>query len=127
MWHKRSRRRITGGKVKEKRKRRKSELGRETLPCKVRGNERRKKVGVRGKGNQKTRLQFAEKVNLTDPDTGDTTTEKIEEVVENPANPHFARRDIITKGAIIQTSRGKGEVTSRPGQEGQINAVKLES
>lgn len=126
MWHGKSRRKLTGGKASRKRKRRKYELGREALPCKVTGEERRKKIDVRGKENQKQKLQFAEKVNLTDPETGKTTAEEIEEVMKNPANPHFARRDIVTKGAIVQTAGGKAKVTSRPGQSGQLNAVKVE-
>jgi small subunit ribosomal protein S8e len=35
------------------------------------------------------------------------------------------RRAIITKGAIIETSKGNARVTSRPGQCGIINAVLL--
>lgn len=125
MWHGKSRRRISGGKVNKKRKPRKHELGRETLPCKVAGSQRRKTVDVRG-GKKKQRLQFASKVNLTDSETGETSVEEVKEVLENPANPHLARRDIITKGAIIRTSGGKAKVTSRPGQSGLINAIKVE-
>lgn len=124
MWHGKSKRRLSGGKISRKRKKRKHELGRETLPCKVAEGERRKEVDARG-GKEKKRLQFADKVNLTDPETGETVTEEIKEVIENPANPHFARRDIVTKGAIVQTAGGKARVTSRPGQSGQLNAVEL--
>ena len=49
-----------------------------------------------------------------------------EGVVENPANPNYARRNIITKGAVIETSAGEARVTSRPGQSGQVNAVLLD-
>ncbi|MFB6184110.1 MAG: 30S ribosomal protein S8e, partial [Haloarculaceae archaeon] len=45
---------------------------------------------------------------------------------ENPSNPNYARRNIITKGAIIETSEGRARVTSRPGQDGQVNAVLVE-
>lgn len=126
MWHKKSNRRISGGKIHEKRKRRKHELGRETLPCRIGDEERRKTLKVRGVNNQKQRLQKASEANMTDHSSGETTTVKIEKVIENPANPHFARRDIVTKGATIQTSEGKARVTSRPGQTGQVNAVKIE-
>ncbi len=44
-------------------------------------------------------------------------------MVENPANPNYVQRNIITKGAIIKTSAGNAKVTSRPGQDGTINAV----
>ena len=52
---------------------------------------------------------------------------KIISVVDNKADSHFIRRNIITKGAIIETDLGKARVTSRPGQEGVVNAVLLEN
>jgi len=48
---------------------------------------------------------------------------KIKEVVKNKANRHFVRRNILTKGAVIETELGKAKITSRPGQEGMVNAV----
>jgi len=44
-------------------------------------------------------------------------------VVSSEANRHFVRRNIITKGAIVRTEAGDAKITSRPGQEGAINAV----
>ena len=51
---------------------------------------------------------------------------EIKDVLENPANPHYVRRDIITKGAIVITDIGKARITSRPGQHGVVNAVLIE-
>lgn len=51
------------------------------------------------------------------------TQADIEGVVDNPSNVNYARRNIITKGSIIDTSAGRARVTSRPGQDGQVNAV----
>jgi small subunit ribosomal protein S8e len=51
---------------------------------------------------------------------------EITNVVENPADPNYARRNIITRGALIETSEGTAKVTSRPGQDGQVNAVLVE-
>ena len=48
---------------------------------------------------------------------------KIMNVVDNKANRHFVRRNIMTKGAVIKTEIGDAKITSRPGQEGAINAV----
>ena len=48
---------------------------------------------------------------------------RIKNVVENPANRHFARENIITKGAIIETEAGKARITSRPGQNGVANGI----
>jgi small subunit ribosomal protein S8e len=44
-------------------------------------------------------------------------------IAENPSNRNFARRSIMTKGTVIETSAGKARITNRPGQEGAINAV----
>ena len=44
-------------------------------------------------------------------------------VIENPSNPHLVRRNILTKGAVVETKLGKAKVTSRPGQEGTLNGV----
>lgn len=56
-------------------------------------------------------------------DGADVTQADIEGVVDNPSNVNYARRNIITKGSIIDTSAGRARVTSRPGQDGQVNAV----
>jgi ribosomal protein S8E len=40
----------------------------------------------------------------------------------NPTNPFFARRNITTKGAVIETEIGDAVVTSRPDQDGIVNA-----
>ena len=48
---------------------------------------------------------------------------KILNVIGNPANRHYSRENIVTKGAIIETEAGKAIVTSRPSQHGIVNAV----
>ena len=42
-------------------------------------------------------------------------------VKENPSNRHFVRRNIVTKGCIVDTELGEAIVTSRPGQVGTLN------
>jgi small subunit ribosomal protein S8e len=66
---------------------------------------------------------FADKVNLFDPATKKHSIESIKTVTDNPADRHFVRRNIITKGSVIETSKGKARVTNRPGQEGMVTAV----
>ena len=51
---------------------------------------------------------------------------KILNVAQSPDNPHHARENIVTRGAIIETDLGTARVTSRPGQHGVINAVLVE-
>jgi len=43
-------------------------------------------------------------------------------VKSNPANPFYIRRNIVTKGAVIETELGDALVTNRPGQNGMVNA-----
>ena len=47
-------------------------------------------------------------------------------VLENSANTHFVRRNIVTKGAVVETEIGKVKITSRPGQKGIVNGVLIE-
>jgi len=86
------------------------------------GNISRKIFRTKG-GSTKVRHLSSNIANVTDPATKKTTQAKIKAVVENAANRNFARRSIITKGTILDTEKGKARVTSRPGQEGTINAV----
>lgn len=123
-WHGRSQRKETGGRYRKARKKRKYELGRDPI-LPVIGKDEYKKLRIRG-GNQKVRVVSAQHVNLTNPKTGETKKAEIKDVIENPANPHYVRRDIITKGAIIETDMGKAIITSRPGQDGCLNAVLIE-
>jgi small subunit ribosomal protein S8e len=117
-----SKRKLTGAKLRTFRKKRKYEIGREPIETKL-GEEKKKKVRVRG-GNIKVKLQTTRYVNLTD--RGTTKKVRLLGVEENPANLDFTRRQIITKGSIIQTDMGLAKVTSRPGQDGVINAVTVE-
>jgi small subunit ribosomal protein S8e len=120
-WQGKAWRKPTGGRVKLARKKRLSELGRDVLLPRL-GKPKRKNIRTRG-GNKKIVLLGAEVANVTDRKTGKTARVKIQSVIANPANPHWVRRNIITKGAIIQTDLGRARVTSRPGQVGMVNAV----
>ena len=61
--------------------------------------------------------------NVFNPKTGKVQLSKVVTVKSNPANPNYVQRNIITKGAIVQTELGVARVTSRPGQDGVVNAV----
>ncbi|MFA5142218.1 MAG: 30S ribosomal protein S8e [Candidatus Woesearchaeota archaeon] len=74
-------------------------------------------------GNQKMRMLSADIMNVVDPKTKTPKKVKITSILENPANRHYVRRNIITKGTIVQTEAGKAKITNRPGQEGTINGV----
>jgi len=74
-------------------------------------------------GGKKLRLLNVDKVNLFDPKSKKFSVETIKSVVESPADKNFVRRNIMTKGTIIATSKGNAKVTNRPGQDGIISAV----
>ncbi len=121
LWQGRSERKTTGGRLKAWRKKRKHEMGREQTETLI-GTERNKKIRTRG-GHAKRRVLVAETANVLDPKANKITKAKILGVEENKANPHFVRRNILTRGAIVRTEAGRAKVTSRPGQDGVVNAV----
>ena len=117
----RSRRKKTGGKYIKSRGKRKYEMGREPIFTKI-GEEKKKIIRVMG-GNRKIKLKSALYANISTPEG--IKKVKILNVEENKANKQFTRRNILTKGAIIQTEIGKARITSRPGQHGVVNGVLL--
>lgn len=122
VWHRRSLRKKTGGRTRRLRKSRKFEQGTEFSEPEV-GEQRIEKKKTRG-GNHKIRVAQADKVNLSV--NGEVKRVKIKSVEENPANPNFVRRSLLTKGTVIDTPEGRAKVTSRPGQNGNLNAVLLD-
>ncbi|MCK4996376.1 MAG: 30S ribosomal protein S8e [Thermoplasmatales archaeon] len=123
LWQGDSRRSKTGRRIRYARGKRKFEIGREQHLTAI-GNVRLKKVRTMGH-NRKTRAKAIDVAYVVDPKTKKSTKTEIVSVVENPANPHYVRRNIMTKGAIIETKMGKARITSRPGQTGTINAILL--
>lgn len=121
-WHTRiHKRRETGARPRRWRNKRKYERGRDPVEVKV-GPRKLVKIRVRG-GNIKLRLYSEEYVNVVDPETNQCRKARILRIVDNPANPHYARRGVITKGAIVETEIGRVRITSRPGQHGVLNGV----
>lgn len=121
IWQGRSLKKPSGGRIVLARKKRKRELGREPAFTRVAEYKEERKIIRTFGGNRKVRLVQALYANVFDSGKGKKV--KILSVVENPANRQYVRRNIITKGAIIQTEVGKAIVTSRPGQDGVVNAV----
>ena len=121
LWQGRSKRKPSGGRLRPIRKKRKFEIGREQQYAFL-GPQKVKLYRVRG-ANQKVRILNAEWANVTDPKSGTTKKVKILTVKENPSNPHFVTRNIVTRTATVETEIGLARVTSRPGQDGVVNAV----
>lgn len=124
LWQGKSKRKSTGGRRVFARNKRKFEIGAEKQMTVI-GDET-KKLANRLGSTRKVRLLKTETANVADPKTHKIVEATILSVVENPADPHYVQRNIITKGAIIKTGLGDARVTSRPGQVGIINAVLLE-
>lgn len=121
VWHGKKGRTETGKLIKVSRKKRKYELGRYPIYTKI-GREKRKIERTKG-GEAKVKAISVEFANVLDKKTNMIKKVKILGVQENPANPHFVRHGIITKGCIIKTEIGLAKVTSRPSQEGIVNAL----
>lgn len=124
-WQGKSRKKPSGGVRIWARKKRKYEIGREVILPTLADEDHAESVRTRG-GNSKQTLHRVGVANVTDPGSGETRRADISTVVDNPANPHYIRRNIVTKGAVVETDLGKARVTSRPGQHGVVNAVLLE-
>lgn len=118
---KRSKRKPTGGRYKSVYKEKLYELGSNPTLTKLEPI-RRRKLRVIG-ANQKIRLLSSDSANVLDPKTKAIKVVKIKTVLDNPANRNYVRRNILTKGAVVETELGKAKITSRPGQEGTLNAV----
>lgn len=118
----RSRRKETGSLYKSFKKKRLAQVGREPSMTKIEDKTRAKLIRKRGGDHKK--IIFATNVaNLLDKKTKKFEKVKIIGVVDSPSNRNFIRRSIITKGSVIDTEKGKAKVTSRPGQDGTVNAV----
>jgi small subunit ribosomal protein S8e len=124
MWHLRSEKKPTGGKLNRFRKKMRMDRGNLPADTKI-GTRKVARSRVRG-GNTKLRLLSVEKVNVANPKTGKVVRVKVLTVKDNKANLHFVRRNVVTKGAIIETEAGLARVTSRPGQDGIANAVLIQ-
>ena len=110
---------ITGGRRRPLRSRRKYEMNRFPNEALL-GEPVMVTRKVRGK-NIKTALKTINFVNLA----VDSNVKKVKilKVLENATNNDYQRRGVISKGAILETAEGKCRVVSRPGQHGVVNAI----
>jgi small subunit ribosomal protein S8e len=111
----------SGGRKRAYRGKRKFEQG--SFPAETILGETKRKIQRTKGGNRKVRILSDKYACVTNPKDGKTEKVEIVRVAENPANVDFDRRGVITRGAVIETPLGLARVTSRPGQDGVINAV----
>lgn len=76
-------------------------------------------------GGSKTRVKKVTHANVAVK--GKVQKVKIENVTGNAADKQLVRQNVLTKGSVVKTELGSAKVTSRPGQDGTVNAVLLEA
>lgn len=123
-WHTRSSKKPTGGRLKDNMKRKSRHKGLKFLDTRI-SKMNLKTSRARG-GGKKIKVISADCVNVSDPATKTFKKAKIISVEGNQANPHYIRRNIITKGAIVKTDIVSVRITSRPGQTDFLNGVLLQ-
>jgi small subunit ribosomal protein S8e len=125
IWRGRSKRKPTGGRLRPIRKKRRFEIAPEIQHATV-GAGTVKFYRVRG-AHRKVRILTASTVNVYDPANGLMKVAKLVTVRENPANPNFVQRNVITRGALVETDLGLVRIRSRPGQDGVLNGIRVSS
>ena len=113
-----------GGGFKGKRKdKRKSELVGLAVPLQIGENTSRETRTVGG--HKKLQLLRTNVGNLFDSKAKMHSKVTLIKVIENKSNRSYARRNIITKGCIVETSAGNAVVVNRPGQDCQVSLKKV--
>ncbi|HIE63867.1 MAG: 30S ribosomal protein S8e [Methanobacteriota archaeon] len=126
-WHGISRRKATGGRLKRPnryRGKRKTEISSENQFAYI-GESDKTKSYRKTAGSQTVRVTRVFHVNVNRAD-GTTTRTTTNNVSENNADSNYVRRNIVTKGAVLDTELGRVRVTSRPGMDGVVSGVLLE-
>jgi small subunit ribosomal protein S8e len=115
-----TKRKTTGGRSRASRGRRAFEKDGYAIEPLV-GPGAQRSSRLRG-GSVRVGLVYSDVANVSDT-SGKTTKSKILRVKKSPANRDYERRGVITKGAVIETEAGEAMVTSRPTDDGVVNAV----
>ncbi len=124
LWQGESKRKPTGGRLVASHGKRKFEIGREKQFTRI-GEQTLKQYRGAG-GSVKVGMLSAQYANVVDRKTNTVKKVKILTVKSNPSDPNYVQRNIMNKGATISTEIGDAVITSRPGQDGAVNAVLLE-
>lgn len=78
-------------------------------------------------GNIKISVKIVGFANVSNKENAKVVKTKVISILESPNNRHYTREGVVTRGAIIETELGKCKVTSRPTQDGTINAVLMQA
>ncbi len=121
-YHEPSRKKVSkgsGGRKRKSRDRKLAHIGGGFTASKVGEKDDRYAKRSRG-GSPKIKARKISTVNVVVE--GKSKKMKILGVIESH-NPQYARQNIITKGAILNTDVGKVRVTNRVGQDGVVNGI----
>lgn len=121
VYQKRAKRKSTGGRYIASSKKKLANMG--SIPTLTKVGNRKMKLKREKSGSLKQSLLSVNQINVFNPKTKKVQKTDVVTVVESPSNRNFIRRNIITKGSILETKLGKVRVTSRPGQEGSISGI----
>lgn len=119
-----TKRKASGGKTRASRGRRAYE--RDGYPIEPLVGEQANRPSRRMGGNLSSGVVFTNLANVSDS-SGKTAKSKILRVKHSPANRDYERRGVITLGAVLETEAGEAVVTSRPTDDGVVNAVLTKS
>ncbi len=133
-WHTKSNKLKTGGKRSTVNRcdKKKAWMGGTAANTKTDADAKETRNVKSGRGNSsKIRVTQTKYANVVlDKKTNKMVKAEIIAVKENNANRLFARSNISTKGATIKVmvdgSEKTAKITSRPGQDGIVNAVLIE-
>ncbi|MBS3054468.1 MAG: 30S ribosomal protein S8e [Candidatus Aenigmarchaeota archaeon] len=118
-WRLRSKRGPSGKLIQSHGKKRRMDAGRDFYPATL-GKVKAVQIRTRG-GHSKNVLYSSDCANVMKD--GKCVKAKIITVKDNVANMQFSRRNILSKGAIVDSDIGLIKITSRPSQDGAVNAV----
>ena len=104
-WHGISRRKPSGGRKVQARSKRSTEISSEKQMALV--GEPKRKIYRRTGGNTLVRVMSENRVSINNPKKGTTTIGTIHNVIENESDPNYVRRNILVKGAVIETDQGR--------------------
>ena len=108
-WHMKSNRKFTGGRSRTHRRSTKQLVWRGGVFAETKLADKEERIKFKTRGNtDKNALSYAMYANVTDSSTKTSSKAKILSVFENKANRQFARRNIITKGAILEVDLNSG-------------------
>lgn len=123
LYTRRSKRKQTGKRYVENRKKKKRNLGGIQKLC-TPGEEQRVTSRRRGANKITSLVHTQYAVVNVNPTTKKKV--KIKIVKENQASQHFVRINALTKGAVVDSDIGLIKITSRPSRHGVVNAILVE-